>query len=367
MNIPLFHTYVSPDAPRQITAVLNSTYLSEGHVVKSFEGRLATDLGLLHPLALNSGTSALHLALVLAGVREGDEVILPAQTFVASGLAVLYVNAKPVFADIEYDTGNLDVASVKSKITARTKAIIPVHWGGLPCDMDAINGLASSAGIAVIEDAAHALGASYRGRPIGSLSDFTCFSFQAIKHLTTGDGGAVCIKDQSLVQRGLALRWFGIDRSASPVNTLGERTYNLDEIGYKYHMNNYAAALGLANLEGYTERLKQRLEIANYYRKNLQGLDGVRLFREFDDRVSAYWLFGMHVERRDAFIAAMKGRNIEVSVVHQRIDRNRIFGSVRTTLTVQEEFDRTQIHIPIHDNIDMPKAQYIVDAIRHGW
>src|SRR5262249_43887055 len=160
-----------------------------------FEQELATTLGLIRPVAVNSGTSALHLALEVAGVGSGDEVILPAQTFVASGLSILMCDAAPVFADIQPFTGNIDPGSVRAKITARTKAIMPVHWGGYPCDMDEINAIARGHDLAVIEDAAHALGAIYKGRPVGALSRFTAFSFQAIKHLTTGDGGALCCLD----------------------------------------------------------------------------------------------------------------------------------------------------------------------------
>ncbi|MFM7853179.1 MAG: DegT/DnrJ/EryC1/StrS family aminotransferase, partial [Flammeovirgaceae bacterium] len=190
-SIGIFNTYVHPHASIEIQKVLSSTFLSEGETAAQFEQKLTTDLYLHNCAALNSGTSALHLALVLAKVGKGDEVILPAQTFIATGLVILQQGATPVFADIEYTTGNISVESIKQKITAKTKAIIPVHWGGYPCDMDEIGLLAQKSQIAVIEDAAHALGATYKKRSIGTISDFTCFSFQAIKHLTTGDGGAL--------------------------------------------------------------------------------------------------------------------------------------------------------------------------------
>jgi perosamine synthetase len=169
--------------------------LSEGRLVKEFEEKLEKELGLKNPIAVNSGTSALHLAIVLAGIGPGDEVILPAQTFIATGLVIAQEKAVPVFADIQYKTGNIDPNKIEEKITKKTKAILVVHWGGTPCDMDEIHTIAKKHKLVVIEDAAHALGATYKKRPIGSISDFTCFSFQAIKHLTTGDGGAVCVKD----------------------------------------------------------------------------------------------------------------------------------------------------------------------------
>ena len=170
-----FHTHISPRAIELATETLRSTFVSEGNRVHEFETELSRTLGLVRPVAVNSGTSALHLALVLAGIGPGDEVILPAQTFVASGMVILMCGARPVFADIHPHTGNLDPASIRKKITPRTKAIMPVHWAGCPCDMDEINAIAREHGLTVVEDAAHALGATYKSRPVGSLSRFTAF------------------------------------------------------------------------------------------------------------------------------------------------------------------------------------------------
>jgi perosamine synthetase len=318
-------------------------------------------------VALNSGTSALHLALTLADVRSGDEVILPAQTFVASGLTILQQGAIPVFADIDYASGEISIESIKKKISKKTKAIMPVHWGGYPCDLEKIGELAKQYNLSVIEDAAHALGATYKNIPIGAISHFTCFSFQAIKHVTTGDGGALCVNTMSAYERAISKRWFGINRAKAPVNELGERSYNIVELGYKYHMNNYAAALGKANLQSYPNRLQKRLSVAAYYIKQLGGVGGISLFKYAPDRQSAYWLFGFHVENRSGFVKALKDRNVMASVVHQRIDRNNIFGALSTDLEEQTRFDKTQINIPIHDGIDLEKAEYIVSAIKQGW
>ena len=366
-QINLFNTFIHPDALHQVANVLDSTFLSEGEIVSQFERKIETDLGLQNCVALNSGTSALHLALVLAGVSQGDEVILPAQTFVATGLVIVQQGAVPVFADIDYRTGNISVESVKKKITSKTKAILPVHWGGYPCDMDEIYSIAKEHGLLIIEDAAHALGATYKEKPVGSISDFTCFSFQAIKHLATGDGGALCTKTKTDFEKAITKRWFGIDRTHSPVSELGERSYNIKELGYKYHMNNYTAALGLANLNGFKERLEKRIATANYHRRELKKVDGIDLFDYQEDRQSAYWLFGFHVQRRRDFIKALRSKNIVASVVHQRIDRNDIFGGIKKDLVNQARFDGTQIHIPIHDEIDLEKATYIVEIIKNGW
>ena len=170
-----FNTHISSKAYELVKETLDSTLISEGKQVAQFETALHEVLGLLHPVAVNSGTSALHLALVLVGVKPGDEVILPPQTFVATGLVILMQGALPVFADIEPMTGNISPASIRAKITPRTKAIMPVHWAGYPCEMDEINAIANEYDLAVVEDAAHALGATYKGRPVGSISRFTAF------------------------------------------------------------------------------------------------------------------------------------------------------------------------------------------------
>jgi perosamine synthetase len=225
-----FHTHVAREAVSLAAETLESGWLSEGARVREFEAALSADLGLVNPVAVNSGTAALHLALTVAGIGPGDEVILPAQTFIASGTSILMAGATPVFADIEPTTGNLSPSSVGERIAERTKAIMPVHWGGYPCDMDALTDIAAAAGATVIEDAAHALGAVYRGRPVGSISPLTVFSFQAIKHLTTGDGGTLCCGADDLHRAARARRWFGIDRATSEPSILGERIYDIDAL-----------------------------------------------------------------------------------------------------------------------------------------
>ncbi len=363
----MFNTYIHPTANNEVSKLLSSGLLSEGELVRQFELDLEKELGIKNCITVNSGTSALHLALVLAGIGEGDEVIIPAQTFIATGLVVIQQKAIPVFADIDYQTGNISVKSISDKITSKTKAIIPVHWAGYPCDMDQIQQLANQYNLKVIEDSAHALGASYKGKPIGTLSDYTCFSFQAIKHLTTGDGGAVCLGENQKFEEAVSKRWFGINRHNSPQTELGERSYNVEELGFKYHLNNYGAALGIANLRDFFKRLSKRIEIANLYTSELSKVSGIKLLNYQKDRQSAYWLYCFHVENRERFIRALKVNGVNASVVHQRIDRNKIFGGLNLDLENQEKFDRTQIHIPIHDDIDIKKAERIVSVIKMGW
>lgn len=369
----LFHTHVSDRSIELAAAALRSTFISEGRLVREFESRLEAELGLARPVTVNSGTSALHLALAVAGVGPGDEVILPAQTFVATAEAVLMQRAVPVFADVNPETGNLDPADAARRVTPRTRAIMPVHWSGLPCDMREIAALAARHDLAVVEDAAHALGARHHDKPIGSLSRFTAFSFQAIKHLTTGDGGALCCLDPADATTARRMRWFGIDRETHLPDALGERVYSLDtppeggSPGFKYHLNDLAAAVGLGNLDTFPGRLARRRTIHDRYRAELAGVPGVRLLAAPGDRVSACWLFTMRVQNRDRFIARLASHKIPCSIVHRRIDTHPAFGGRRSDLPGQDLFDREQINIPLHEALTDDDAALVVRTIRAGW
>lgn len=362
-----YNTHISPHAVKLATEVLESGWVSEGKMVREFELQLSTQLGLANPVAVNSGTSALHLALALAGVGPGDEVILPAQTFVATGLVILIQRAIPVFADIDPMTGNISPKSIAEKITSRTKAVMPVHWGGYPCDMEEINAIAAEHGLAVVEDAAHALGATYKGKPIGAISRFTAFSFQAIKHLTTGDGGALCCLDENDATQARARRWFGIDRAGSRPSVLGEREYDITNVGYKYHLNDLAAAVGLGNLEDFPRRLERRRQIGAFYRQRLANVPGLRLLRLGSDRTHAYWLFTVLVERREDFIRKLASHGIPSSVVHLRIDHNSVFGGLRSDLPGQAAFNDSQVSLPAHEALSDTDVKGIVDAISARW
>ena len=362
-----FHTSISHEAVERATEVLRTGWISEGRMVKEFEAGLGAHLGLAHPVAVNSGTAALHLALAVAGVGPGDEVILPAQTFVATGLAVLMQGATPVFADIAPDTGNLSPDGIQKKLTPRTRAIMPVHWAGYPCDLDEINALAAAHGCAVIEDAAHALGATYRGRAIGAISRFTAFSFQAIKHLTTGDGGALCATDEEDVRRALVRRWFGIDRANSKPSILGEREYDIDAVGFKYHMNDLAASVGLGNLDDFPKRLARRQQLGALYRDHFAKTPGLQLLRCDEDRTHAYWLFTVLVERREDFIRKLAERGIPASVVHLRIDHNSVFGGLRNDLPHQAWFNARQVSLPVHEGLTDDDVETILSTVTAGW
>ena len=365
--LAFFHTHIAPEAVERVRAVLESGWVGEGEVVKEFEAALADMLGLANPVTLNSGTAALHLALFLAGVGPGDEVVIPPQTFVATGMAVLMQGAAPVFADIDPETGNMSPDSFSEKVTVRTKAVIPVHWGGLPCDLDPITAVAAEHGITVIEDAAHALGATYKGRPIGSISRFTAFSFQAIKHLTTGDGGALCCIAPEDADQARSARWFGIDRASVTRSVVGDRQFEIDAPGFKYHMNNLAAAIGLGNLSDLQARLDRRKETGARYRAELADVPGLALPRLDDGYGHAYWLFTVTVDDRETFALAMRSRRVPTSVVDTRIDAHPVFGGLCSDLPGASWFDARQIALPVHEALTEDDIGRIVAAVQAGW
>jgi len=350
-----FDTTVTPQAKKLALECLNYGFLSEGKYVDAFEKEIEKEFGYKNCVALNSCTSALHLALVLAGVEAGDEVILPAQTFIATGFAVLQCGAKPVFADISRDTGNINISDAFEKITKKTKAIICVSWGGTPCKL-----IEFKWDVPIIQDNAHALGSTYKDKPISDFGDFSCFSFQAIKQLTTGDGGMLTCRNPHDYYRAKKLRWFGIDRENDKTGFDGERLYNANEIGYKYHMNNIAAAIGLGNLHGVKERQARRKWVADQY----EGILGLTIAQR---EGSSDWLFTALIDNRDDFIRMMRSKDIPVSVVHNGIDRNSIFGGIDRSLVNQRYWDEHHICLPCHSGLTDEDVQKVCDAIRGGW
>ncbi len=365
--INLHSTTITQQGIDNVLETLKTTHVSAGKKAQEFENLLSQKWGFENPITVNSGTVTMRLSLIAAGVGPGDEVILPAQTFIATGHVILQCGAIPVFADINRFDGNISVESIREKISDKTKAIIPVHWAGYPCDLDEINQIAKERGISVIEDAAHALGAKYKGEWIGTISDFTSFSFQAIKHLTTGDGGLITCKDVEKSKLIKRLRWFDIDRENSEQSILGEREYDATNIGFKYHMNDLAASLGIGNLTQIDEKLDRIKSIANRYQRKLEDVSGIKLMNYKDDRESCYWLFPLIVENRIEFIKKLKENGIPTSVIHLGIDKNSVFGGKDMSLVNQRWFDDNQIHIPIHADLTDEDVDLIINTIVTGW
>lgn len=365
-KIPLFMPHVPKEGGRNIMDTLSSRWIGQGPKVDLFETRFSKELvSGANSVAVGSGTDALHLAYLLAGIGPGDEVLTPIFTCTATNIPLLYCGARPVFVDVEPNTLNFNVDDARSRVTDKTKAIVVVHYGGLPCNMTEVQALADELGIPVIEDAAHALGAEYKGRAVGSISDYTMFSFQAIKHLTTGDGGMLTIKNPDTVPLANSLRWFGIDR---PKKQAGIWENDISEIGFKYQMTDISAALGLAGLDEFSWVLSHRQRLLDTYIQEFTGFDAVTILsRPQKESVHAAWLMTIAVEERVGLQKKLWENGIESNQVHYRNDRYSIFGGRRDDFPVMDSLEAKYLILPLHTRMDEGDVVRICETVRSGW
>jgi len=276
--MPTARPYVGDEEIEAAAEVLRSGWLGFGPKARAFEAEVAGLVGAEHVVGVSSGTAALHLAVEALGIGPGDEVLMPSLTFCACPQAVLASGATPVFAEVDPATVCLDVDDAADRLTPRTRAIMPVHYGGQPCELDRVLALAKDNGIAVIEDAAHAFGSSYRGSPIGSLGDATCFSFDPIKTITCGEGGAVAVADEEVARRLRSLRGLGIE--AEGYTRFQERRFHGQQVvgrGFRYHLSDLNAAIGLVQLRRLDFLRERRRGIWARYADALRDLDGIAL------------------------------------------------------------------------------------------
>ena len=306
--IPISKPFIGAREKELVLDALDSGWVSSiGKYIDEFEANFARYCGTAYALAVSNGTTGLHLALATLGLQPGDEVIIPDLTFVATANAVAYTGATPILADIDADTLCIDPMSVKSLISERTKAIIPVHLYGHPADMDALMEIGVAHGVDIIEDAAEAHGAEYKGRRVGGLGKCGVFSFYGNKVITTGEGGMLTTNDQEFYQHARRLR----DHAMS-----SQRRYFHEERGFNYRITNLQAALGVAQLERIEEFLDRRAEIMSWYNSEIATTDYIRLNRVKNWAKSAFWMICLEVDwldeaRRDAFMRALKARGID--------------------------------------------------------
>ena len=362
-TIPLFKVHVPPRErlmPR-LESVLYSGQIGDGEIVKQFEMEFGRFIGNPHALAVSSGTAALHVGLLLAGVGPGDEVISTPMTAEPTNMAVLHTGATLVWADVDADSGNMSPESLVRKITPRTKAIVVVHYAGVPVRLKEIAAIAASHGVPIVEDAAHALGARYDGAKIGNHSEYVIFSFQAIKHMTTGDGGMLLCRREQDLPHGRRLRWFGIDR-AQPRTTV-----NVEHVGYKYNTNNVTAAFGLAQLDTIEPVIQRHMDNGDFFERTFAGVSGLRVCSYDSVARPAHWLYTVLAERRDDLARWLTERGVDCSLVHRRNDLHPVFASARCELPVLVAYSSRMLHIPCGWWVGDEDREYIADCIRAGW
>src|SRR5215813_7071315 len=373
--IPFHIPALGADEIRSVVETLDSGWLTTGRKVKSFEEDFARYVGCNHAVAVNSGTAALHIALDAIGINEGDEVIVPAMTFAATAEVVLYFKAKPILVDCRPDTLNLNPSRIEAAITSKTRAIIPVHFGGQPCEMDQILDIAKKHNLRVIEDAAHALPASHRGRTIGTIGDITCFSFYATKTITTGEGGMATTENSEWAERMRIMSLHGISHDAWKRYTKeGSWYYEILYPGFKYNLTDIAAAIGIEQLKKCNEFWETRRRIAANYAKAFADLREIQLPTCRNAVQHAWHLFviQLNLERlkinRNQFIEALRDKEIGTSVhfiplhLHPYY-RNKFGYKPGDFPNASAVFDRI-ISLPIYPKMTEANVRDVVVAVR---
>ncbi len=338
---------------QEVIDTLRSGWIGTGPKTSQFENAIQTLLGVKHTIAVNSCTAALSLALEIAGVGDGDEVITTPLTFAATANVIVHRGARPVFADVDRATGNISPNEIEKRITSKTKAIIPVHLAGCPCDMDAIMELANLHNLIVIEDAAHALEAIYKGRKIGAIGDFGAFSFYPTKSITTGEGGILSTNNDKWAKQAKVLRLHGISADAwKRYSNSGYSSYEVEYPGYKYNMTDIQAALGLHQIERLERNLKHREHIWQLYDEGLKHIHGLTLPPLFDEvnSVHARHLYTIMVDEHDAGIS----RND----LTMRLKEANIGTGIHYTALHEQKFYREKFG---YGSDDYPNAKWISD------
>ena len=368
-NFPLFKVKVDTrDVLIRLEEVLNSGYLNEGKEVTQFKEKLSEIFNHKKVVLTNSCTSALVMALKLSNVQEGDEVITTSMTCVATNAPIKFMGAKVVWADINHLTGNIDPQQVKRLITPKTKAVVCVHWAGNPCDIEELEKICKENNIKLIQDAAHAFGSTYKNKHVCHFGDYTCYSFQAIKHITSGDGGALVCNNENDYKRASAMKWFGIDRDSAK-DEKGEwkgQRWEIDviEAGNKFHMNNITAAIGLSNLQCYDEVISTHKKNAALFDLELKKSSLVFPLKKENNAESSSWVYTIILDEkidRDKILQLMNEKNVNAGLVHVPNHYYTCFNDSFVELPETEKFSKQQISLPCGWWLDENDVKYIAN------
>ena len=351
-----------PEAQAMMAETLASGFLAEGSKVKAFAAEIARFIGNPRVVPVNSCTMALTIAFKLAGVGPDTEVISTALTCVAGNEPIRMLGGRPVWADVDLSTGMVTAETIEPLITSKTRAIYILHKEGAPAEVENIYALAKAHGLRVVEDAAHAFGAKRRDDRIGAIGDFVCFSFQAIKHITTGDGGALLCGNEEDYQRARKAKWFGIDRDARDGRDVWRE--DITDWGFKGNMNDVAGTLGLAQIKHIDWILDRFHRNGRRYDTLLQDVPGVQTLRRDPLDYQTYWGYTVLVENRDAVLAALAEAGITASQIHVRNDHYTMFGADRRKLPNTDWFDARELSIPCGWWVEQDDQDRIIDVLR---
>lgn len=356
---------------KAVTKALKEPFLTQGPAVERFEKKVAAIAGTKYAVALSSGTAALHAAYAVAGLKEKDEVIMPALTFAATANAALYVNATPVFADIDFTTGLIDVKDVKKKITKRTKAIVGVDYSGRPVAYRALRTLAKKHGLIFISDAAHSFGATYYGKSVGGQADMATFSFHPLKSITTAEGGAVVTNSKNYFEALLAFRTHGITKDSGKLtHTEGPWYHEMQSLGYNYRITDIQAALGESQLKRLPSFIKKRRALAARYEKLLANVPGIVLPPpERTQETSAWHLYPIQVDpkKRRAIFEVLRAGGIGVQVHYLPVYRHPFYASLGYNSELcpnADAFYAGEISIPIYPGLTRFEQDTVVRVLK---
>lgn len=349
---------------KAVVAVLESDLITQGPRVKEFEEKLAKYCGAKYAVLVSNGTAALHIAYLAAGIKTGDEVITTPNTFVATSNMLMVAGAKPVFCDIRNDTLNIDEVKIEKLITAKTKAIVPVHFAGAPCEMNKIMDIAKKHKLIVIEDACHALGAEYKNKKIGAIGDMTVFSFHPVKSITTGEGGAVLTNSESFYKKLLSLRSHGVHKDQNSFNVM-------TEMGYNYRMTDIQAALGISQLKRLDDFIKTRRKVSEWYKKNLGKVSEIILPEEEDENHSSSWhLYIIRVKNPDDRMPLynfFKKNSVEVNFHYPAVYSHPYYrdkGFKNFSLPNEEIYYKSCITLPMHTKLSEKDVLYVCKVVK---
>jgi len=354
---------IPDNAAEEVAKTLKSTWINTGKKEKEFREKICNRFKAPYAIACMSGTAALKIALRALDVGPGDEVVSTPFTFIATNTAILEVGAKPVFADIQYETLNIDPKSVEEKITDKTKAIMCVHYAGNPVDLDELRAVAKRHNLPIIEDSAHAMTSEYKGNPIGSTGDIATFSFQCVKIVTCGDGGVVTTTNEEIYKKLKKQTWYGIDREAKKTDKLDPLPSTPDGVGFKSNMNDITATLACVAIDYIDVPLERRRKIGDLYRKEFADLEKIKLIEYKDYWKPNYQIFPVHVENRLEFAEYMWKQGIQVNVNNRRNDTYDIFGGL-CDLPNTKRADEDVILIPLHNDLMDKDVERIVKAVK---
>lgn len=343
-----------------LETVLYSGMIAEGESVYQFEAEFNRKFGLQRSLAMSSGTGALHAALTLAGVGQGDEVISTPMTAEPTNTSILYNGAKVVWADIDPASGNMCPDSVRECVTSRTKAIVCVHYAGYPARLAELKQIADDHGIALIEDCAHALGASYQGQPIGTIGNYGIYSFQAIKHMTTVDGGLLTFADDTQMEAAKKFRWFGM------LKGVPRTEIDITSVGYKYNMNNVNATIGLVQLQNISAVLDRHVDNGRYFDAHFESIAGIDFARCDAAAQPSYWIYTLLCDDSASVEKALNAAGIAASKLHRPNSLHTIFADSRRELPGLNTFYKRLLHIPCGWWVSDEDRARIVEVIRKG-